>query len=486
LDKNRIKNEWSIIMDDRLYSELQVHLFPGDGDEHGGIVIAGVAETAHNIRLLARQFIPARDGTDFVPGKRGYRALTGRFVAEAVEQCADDNLAYLAVHNHNGTNSVQFSSADIASHERGYPALLDITNGGPVGALVFAQNAIAGDIWTIGGQRHELHHATIVGLHPRRLYPKLPIITQPNEIMYDRQIRLFGDAGQKLLRSLKVGVIGAGGGGSLLLQMLARLGVGHIVAVDPDRMEITNYPRVVGARRRDAAWGMAVSSNQLIRYIGRLLSRPKVQVARRVACEANATGRFDALFGNIVDAQIAQQLTDADFLFLATDTMQSRLVFNALVHQYLIPGIQVGAKVQADPETGLISDVFVVTRLVLPTSGCLLCNGAISSTLLQQEALSEDELQRQRYIAGEDIPEPSVITLNALSASQAVNDFLFIMTGLLNNVQPEYILLSPRDRTLEKIRLRQDPGCPMCTLSSGSLYARGDRGCLPCRQNKGF
>ena len=482
MDQKRVKKEWSLVMDERLYGELRAHLFPGDGDEHGGVIIAGLAEAERGTRLLARQFVPARDGMDFVPGQRGYRALAGRFVAEAAGRCADDGLVYLAVHNHSGTDSVQFSRDDMASHLRGYPALLDITNGGPVGALVFAHNAVAGDIWTADRQRHVLHHARILGLHQLRLYPEPPVGTKYIDPMYERQVRLFGEAGQRLLGDLKVGVIGAGGGGSLLLQMLARLGVGHLVAVDPDRMDITNFPRIVGARRCDIAWGMGVSKNRIIKRLGSRLARPKVRVARRVAREANSLVRFDALYGNVVDAAVARHLIDTDFLFLATDTMQSRLMFNALVHQYLIPGIQIGAKVQADPGTGTVHDVFAVTRLVLPNSGCLLCNRAISGAQLQREALSEGERRRQRYIEGEDIPEPSVITLNALGASQAMNDFLFITTGLLKAVQFEHILMSPRERAMERVRLQQEPGCPMCSLSPGSLYGRGDRGQLPCRQ----
>jgi hypothetical protein len=95
----------------------------------------------------------------------------------------------------------------------------------------------------------------------------------------------------------------------------------------------------------------------------------------------------------------------------------------------------------------------------------------------------DGERQSQRYISGEDIPDPSVITLNALGASQAMNDFLFIVTGLLRDTaRSEHILIHPRDRTTEKISLRRDPACSMCSLSLGSVYALGDRGHLPCRQ----
>ena len=461
--QNSVKKTWSLVMDERLYKRLHTHLFPGDDDEHGAVLLAGFAESPRGIRLLAREVVVARDGEDFIPGERGYRALSGRFVAEISGRCAEEGLVYLAVHNHWGKTQVHFSKPDLAAHARGYPALLDITNGGPVGALVFAKQAVAGDIWTADLRRHQLQYAQVVGLHPQRLYPQPPPPAPGASLIYDRQARLFGDAGQHILSRIKVGVTGAGGGGSLLLQMLARLGVGHLVAVDSDLVDSTNLPRIVGARQRD-------------------VGRAKVEVAKRVAREANPKVRFEAIEGSVVDAIVARRLADADFLFLATDTMQSRLIFNALVHQYLIPGIQIGAKVTVEPKTGKVEDVFTVSRLVLPSSGCLQCNGLISSAQLQQEALTPEERRRQRYITDEEVPDPSVITLNALSASQAMNDFLLIMTGLLQSTaSAKYIQMHPCERITERVNVRSEPNCRTCSSLRGSRYARGDKACLPCR-----
>ena len=65
--------------------------------------------------------------------------------------------------------------------------------------------------------------------------------------------------------------------------------------------------------------------------------RPKVRVAQRVARTANLTGIFEPILGNVIDDLVARRLVDCDCLFLAADTTQARAVFNALVHQYLIP-----------------------------------------------------------------------------------------------------------------------------------------------------
>ncbi len=140
-----VKSPVSLTIDGDLYRRLSDHLFPGDHDEHGAVISAGITTSLHGTRLLARDLFIARDGIDYVPGTRGYRALTPAFVASCISYCADEDLCYLAVHCHGGTDSVQFSGDDMASHERGYPALLDISNGGPVGALVFTTGAIAGD-----------------------------------------------------------------------------------------------------------------------------------------------------------------------------------------------------------------------------------------------------------------------------------------------------------------------------------------------------
>jgi hypothetical protein len=129
---------------------------------------------------------------------------------------------------------------------------------------------------------------------------------------------------------------------------------------------------------------------------------------------------------------VAERLIDCDYIFLAADSAQARLVFNALVHQYLIPGVQVGAKVQVGDE-GKIVDIFSVVRPVNPGEGCLWCNQLISPARLQAEALTPEQRRQQRYVEDEEVHAPSVITLNAVAAAHAVNDYLFTTVGLVTS-----------------------------------------------------
>ena len=228
-----------------LFRRLTHHLFPGDGDEHGAVLIAGMAESPRGTRFLVRDVLLAEDGVDYVGGTRGYRALTAGFVARASNLCCREKLCYFAVHNHGGRDRVDFSEVDLASQRRGYPAILDITNGGPVGALVFAQNAVAGKIWRRSGTT-DLDSLAVVGRNSLRLFPSPRAFYGGVDPRYNRQSLLFGDVGQQRLMLSKVGIIGLGGVGSLVSQWLAHLGIGHIVGVDFDFLEPHNRPRVAG------------------------------------------------------------------------------------------------------------------------------------------------------------------------------------------------------------------------------------------------
>jgi hypothetical protein len=162
------------------------------------------------------------------------------------------------------------------------------------------------------------------------------------------------------------------------------------------------------------------------------------------------------------------------------------LVFNALVHQYLLPGAQVGSKVPIDRETGDVLEPFTATRPVLPffRGGCLLCNELISAAKLQEEALSETERKQQAYVEDANVAAPSVITLNAVACAPAANDFLFGYFGLLNErAKSGYLMNFCRDQRWSHVDCRADDSCLHCGQSAESIFARGDRANLPCRRS---
>jgi tRNA A37 threonylcarbamoyladenosine dehydratase len=376
---------------------------------------------------------------------------------------------------------VEFSEPDNRSHERGYPALLDIT-GGPVGALVFANNAVAGDIWTPDRERRPIKETIVVGRNIRRLYPTPPPKPPKADITYDRQARWFGDRGQHLLGRLKIGVIGAGGVGMPLVAMLARIGVGTIVVIDPERVEPTNLPRLPESRRLDAM--MPLRHIPILDGLADRLSTPKVRLAKRIARRASKKIRVIGIAESVIEPCAAEQLKDCDFLFLAADQHLARMLFNAIAHQYLIPGIQLGTRIDVDPNTGEVGDIRSNLRLVLPRRGCMRCNRLLDPSRIQEEAIGDVEQERNRYVA--EIPAPSVITFNTRLAAEAASDFMLMMGGLISDEAPlDYLRVRPRQRRHEPVLGPPNKiDCKDCGTTQVSRRARGDRRRLPLPERR--
>ena len=444
-----------ILVTSRDHDRIMEHLFPGDGDEHGAILRAGVVRSGPSLRLLVQHVQPAEFGSDYVPGQYGHRALTPAFIHREIRQCRDSRLAYLAVHNHGSDRRVNFSRIDIESHERGYPALMDIGRGVPVGALVYGRRSVAADIWLPDGTRRSLGTYRVIGREVTRLYSQ-PRRERGSHPEHERQVRMFGASGQRILEASKVAVIGLGGVGSLVTEYLARLGVGNLVLIDPEQIDESNLSRVVGAT------GVDVEICQL-----------KTQIAVRHAREMAIHTNLQPIAGDVSRDSVAQLLRDCDFIFLAADSMRARLVVNAIAHQYLIPTIQMGTKIRSG-KSGNIDDAMCAVRHVRPGTGCLWCNGLVDPTQLAIEAKSDTERKEQAY--GVQEPNPSVITLNAVAAAHAVNDFLFDFLGLrTNDTEAAYQHFHFYSGKAQRVIPRRDPECRECVLR----LAMGDAVELP-------
>lgn len=430
---------WSLTLAGPLWIALSRHLFRGDHDEHGAVILADHSIGPRGPRLLARELIPAVDSVDYVEGTTGYRALAPEFVRDAAVRARDEHRAYLAVHNHFGTTKVGFSPVDRASHERGYPALRQIT-GQLVGGLVFTPQAAAGDLWLPDGQRRTLAEVVIPANNLIRLQPR-PASTAAADPLHDRQARLFGDRGQETLARLRVAVVGLGGVGSLIVELLARLGVGHLVLIDADRVDVTNLPRLVAAEQDD---------------VGKL----KTELAARNATRANPNITLTVIPDRVEHPTARRAIADCDWIFLAADTHAARHWVNATVHEHLIPATQAGVKIPIDP-FGNVGQIHAVTRLLLPGHGCMWCNGLIDPTELAIDMHPDQEREQARYI--DEVPAPSVIALNNLAAAEAVNHFMLAATGLhTNNTDCATALHRPRSRDRDLLEPRQDNECPAC------------------------
>ena len=459
---------WSARIAQRDHEQLLAYLHPGDDDEHAAFLYAGEMATPEGRRLLVRRVVPVAD-RDFGPSDRGgYRQVAAHALARAAIECEAEGLRLVWAHSHPGAERhVGFSGPDRSTHERAHPHMIDMTGGKPVTSLVFGMECVAGEVWMPGGKVAALDHLDVVGARTARL-TAAPLATGRASSRFARQVLMFGPAGQEALRRMTVAVVGAGGGGSLLVQSLAHLGVGRIVIVDFDRVDITNLSRIVGATPKDAR------RRQL-----------KVDVLRRLVHTIDPDIEVTPIAGDVTYAEDAAVLLGCDYVFSATDTQFARFAVNAVCHQYLIPGAQVGAKVVTDDE-GAVELAYAMHRPIDLGGACLECGGAIDPDALRREQLDGAERRAQEYVEVPglgDVVDPSVITLNSAAVAMAMLDFQLSATGMF----PVRMRLGQRvyhapERALRGRDAHPHPGCRWCDRHARTgAFGRGDDHPLPLR-----
>ena len=236
----------------------------------------------------------------------------------------------------------------------------------------------------------------------------LPDDTDAAADVYDRQIRAFGADGQHLLGNLRVGVVGAGGTGSAVVEQLVRLGVGEILVIDPDTIndDGSNVTRVYGSTMADR--GVA-----------------KVALAQRNADRIGLGSELNAVQGTINDEAVARLLTDRDVIFGCTDDNRGRVTLGRLATWYLIPVIDMGVKLTS--RDGRLQAIEGRITVIDPGVGCLQCRGRINAMALQAEILTPGErAQRvdEGYAVGLDEQDPAVVTFTTGVAAHAASELL--------------------------------------------------------------
>ena len=229
---------------------------------------------------------------------------------------------------------------------------------------------------------------------------------------YDRNIRLFGEEGQRKLRQTKVTLIGAGGLGSPFAQHLALLGVGHVTLADDEELDETNRNRFIGARHDDPVPGS-----------------PKVTLAKRHIQEINPDIEVTALKAGLVTPEVFDAVKVADWVIGCFDEDGPRFILNELCAAYEKPFIDLASDI---PEPGVYGGRVCVTW---DGNSCLHCLGLLDPDDVRRYLSSEEEQAAEAAIYG--VPHtalgeigPAVSPLNGITASLAATEFMVAVTGM--------------------------------------------------------
>ena len=289
----------------------------------------------------------------------------------------------------------------------------------------------------------------------RQAFDRAPASAAPDNEMFDRNVRAFGEAVQRTIGMLRIGIVGCGGTGSAVAEQLVRLGAQHLLLVDADTLGPSNVTRVYGSTPRD---------------VGRLKTDVLADHLRAIAPDLSCR----TMAGRCTSQPVARALAASDLLFGCTDDNAGRLVLSRLSAYYLTPVIDMGVLLSSGAGGRLVGIDGRVT-VVSPGAACLVCRGRVDSARAAAEMRTPEERRRladEGYAPALGEVEPAVVAFTTMTAAVAVSELLERLIGYGAAPRPSEILLRMHDREISTNAAAPTPN-HYCHAAAGKL-GRGD------------
>ena len=173
----------------------------------------------------------------------------------------------------------------------------------------------------------------------------------PSLERYARQFRYarLGEEGQRGLSAARVLVCGCGALGSVVADILARAGIGHLRLVDRDYLELHNLQRQVLYSEADVASGL-----------------PKAAIAASKLRDINSAIEIEPVVADVTASNIAHLCSGVDVIVDGTDNFETRYLLNEAAQKFNIPWVYGGAIGASGQTMTILPGETACLRCVLP------------------------------------------------------------------------------------------------------------------------
>ncbi|MBK1879866.1 ThiF family adenylyltransferase [Pelagicoccus mobilis] len=442
----------SLRLTGKQHSRIRDHLYPGDGFEAVALLLCGhrngsarTALTVHEVFEIPHESCVRSEDRVQWPMELAVPLL---------EKAMGKGLSIVKVHSHPGGYS-EFSPVDDLSDQELFESLKSWTGDLPNGSLVMLPDGVMFGRVSSNAGFQNLHRISVAG-DRIRVFGIEEAIVREQEL---RTAQAFGAGTVSLLRRLKIGVVGCSGTGSWVCELLGRHGVGELVFVDPDVVELKNLNRIPNATREDALAGVS-----------------KVEVQKRAVEAMGFSTLVSTYASDLMNVEVVEALADCDIVFGCMDSHDGRDLLNRIAVFYNIPYFDIGVSLHSDGEGGVTHVVGRVNYLQ-PDGSSLLSRKHVSAELIDAQSClrrNPDEYEARRgegYVANAHVESPAVAGVNSLYASLAVNECLARLHGYRDDDRHDEICICQVNTYMQTIR--HELPCPRLAKRAG----RGD--CLP-------
>jgi ThiF family/Prokaryotic homologs of the JAB domain len=401
---------YKIKLSGKMYSELMAHLYPGDNKEAISIALCGRNSIGRIDTLLVHRLIHIPYNQCAVRTEYSLKWST-ESLEEYLPDVVKHNWGIIKIHSHpNGYP--QFSELDDKSDKEFFKSIYGWTNtlSPHASMIMFPDFSLKARIITPESNFIDEVGISVIGddilFHQSNQSKEIGAFSM-------RTKQAFGEGTVNILKNLKVAVVGCSGTGSPVIEQLVRLGVGHLILVDPDIIEQKNLNRIINSTTEHAKNGVkkVIAAKEYIDKIG-------------IGTEVTVFPKniFESL-------EIVQELSTCDIIFGCVDSVDGRHVLNQIATFYLVAFFDIGVKLIADGIGG-VSQICGTVHYIQPGGSSLLTRGLYNYEELRAAGLYRtdikefEEQKKSGYIANITVESPAVISVNMFAASIAVNEFL--------------------------------------------------------------
>ncbi|MGD8407735.1 MAG: molybdopterin-synthase adenylyltransferase MoeB [Thiohalophilus sp.] len=238
-------------------------------------------------------------------------------------------------------------------------------------------------------------------------------------LRYSRQIMLpqVDVAGQEKLLSSRVLIIGMGGLGSPVAMYLASAGVGHLVLVDHDNVDLSNLQRQILHGEDD-------------------IGHPKITSAANTLMQLNPQLQVTALDHKLSEEELLETTKNVDLVVDATDNFETRFTINRVCVETGTPLIS-GAAIRMEGQVSVFMN--------RPGSPCYRC-------LYREEGELDTSCSENGVLA------PVVGIIGSIQATEAIK----ILLNIGSTLDGKLLLLDALHMEWRTMTLKQDSECPVC------------------------
>jgi hypothetical protein len=401
--------EYVLRLTEANHRALKSHLFPGDGYEAVALLVCGrrAGEKRHIFTVRRVVLIPHDACRVRLPDRVQWPSEYFEALIPELWRSGD---ALIKVHSHT-FDWPHFSPIDDVSDTALASAWDDLLGEGrPHGSIIMLPDGrMIGRAFSGGEIADDFTAISVVG-------NDISFWSRPHDNIENefslRNRQAFGSGTVSLLRRMSAAVVGCSGTGSIVVEQLARLGMGKLVLIDPDTIEAKNLNRILNATQEDAHH-----------------RRAKVEVLERTIRALGQGQEVIPLKMNVATAEAVERVAECDVVFGCMDGVEGRHLLNRLATYYLLPYFDVGVQLDADGHGG-IENITGATHYVQPGLSSLLDRGVYTLEQVRAEEMLRTDpaeyarLRKVGYIHGVAEDRPAVIAVNMFFASLLVNDFL--------------------------------------------------------------